>query len=63
MAKKILTVVLLVILVVGLVIVMAPAYLDRAAHWDMFVSRLNYFIPGFLLMIVGAIGLTTLDGK
>lgn len=63
MGKKALVALSCLAMLAGLVIVLVPTWIDRAEHWAMFVDRLQYFVPGMVLMVGGVVGLTALDRK
>jgi len=63
MGRIALVAVLWALAVAGLVIVMAPGWIDRAAHWELFVSRLDFYIPGLAMLLGGAIGLAILEDR
>jgi len=63
MMKKALTALSGLAMAAGLVVVMIPTFTDWSEHWALFVSRMNYFVPGMILLMGGAIGLAVLDRK
>jgi len=60
-AKSVLTVLACTLLATGFVVAITPGILDFREHWEMFVGRLGYFVPGFAMMFAGAIGLILLE--